>query len=288
MRHQSHGDLDDSKLVDGLTGDRLVFKRRGFPDQSTISNAASSSEGNKKRLHFVFDVSASMYRFNGEDRRLERVLEAALMIMESMPNSNAGATDNDIIEYAITGHSGDSPEIPFLSFFDKRPTNEKERLEILQEMAAHSQFTYAGDHTIEATKLAITNIINPSRTHSYRDRLRRLYHENPDAEASVTDEESTKSSTVTSSTENSNVDHYVFVVSDANFDRYNIDPIKLAQLMKVDRRVKVHFILIASKDDEAKEIAKALPTGHGHLCFESTDLPGVFRKILSQDTFEMD
>lgn len=83
LRHQAHGDLDDSKLVDGLTGERLVFKRRGVPDQSTVSDF-SNSQNTKKRLQFVFDVSASMYRFNGEDRRLERMLEAALMVSESL------------------------------------------------------------------------------------------------------------------------------------------------------------------------------------------------------------
>lgn len=30
LRNQSQGNLDDSKLVDGLSGDRLVFKRRGY------------------------------------------------------------------------------------------------------------------------------------------------------------------------------------------------------------------------------------------------------------------
>ena len=32
------------------------------------------------------DVSGSMYRFNGYDGRLERTLEAALMVMEAFDN----------------------------------------------------------------------------------------------------------------------------------------------------------------------------------------------------------
>ncbi len=35
-----------------------------------------------KRLLFVLDVSGSMYRFNGADHRLERLMETALLIME--------------------------------------------------------------------------------------------------------------------------------------------------------------------------------------------------------------
>ena len=83
-----------------------------------------------------------------------------------MPQSN-GLDSN--IEYAITGHSGDSPDISFLTFYDQRPKNEMERLEIMHEMAAHSQYTYPGDHTFEATKLAIDNVINPLPANSFRN-----------------------------------------------------------------------------------------------------------------------
>lgn len=29
LKHQSHGDLDDAKLIDGLTGESSIYKRRG-------------------------------------------------------------------------------------------------------------------------------------------------------------------------------------------------------------------------------------------------------------------
>ena len=89
LRNQNQGELDDSKLVDGLTGDRwerefwilkymlkhniitmlfrLVFKRRGYADKADDS-AEGSGAVVKKKLQFVMDVSGSMYRFNGEDR----------------------------------------------------------------------------------------------------------------------------------------------------------------------------------------------------------------------------
>lgn len=37
-----------------------------------------------KRLRFVVDVSGSMYRFNGLDGRLERMMEAACLVMEAL------------------------------------------------------------------------------------------------------------------------------------------------------------------------------------------------------------
>lgn len=36
-----------------------------------------------KQLRLVVDVSGSMYRFNGLDGRLERVMEAACLVMEA-------------------------------------------------------------------------------------------------------------------------------------------------------------------------------------------------------------
>ena len=37
----------------------------------------------RKSIRLVVDVSGSMYRFNGYDGRLDRTLEAVLMVMEA-------------------------------------------------------------------------------------------------------------------------------------------------------------------------------------------------------------
>lgn len=162
IRHQSQGELDDGKLVDGMTGDRLIFKRRGYPNASSLnpfqsphssSMDSGSDEKLRKKLMMVMDVSGSMYRFNGQDRRLERLLEATLMAMEALPMEGPQSTMP--LDYAIRGHSGDSPMISFLEFQDVKPQNEKERMKVLHEMAAHSQYTFSGDHTLEAMELAV-------------------------------------------------------------------------------------------------------------------------------------
>ena len=41
------------------------------------------STGTLARFRLVADVSGSMYRFNGYDSRLDRTLEAVLMVIES-------------------------------------------------------------------------------------------------------------------------------------------------------------------------------------------------------------
>jgi hypothetical protein len=93
-----------------------------------------------------------MYRFNGQDGRLERSLEVAMMLMEAL----AGFENR--FDYSIVGHSGDAPDIPFVEF-GAPPSNRKERLKILQRMLAHSQFCMSGDHTLEGTAMAVQKVV---------------------------------------------------------------------------------------------------------------------------------
>jgi MoxR-like ATPase len=240
LRRQSHGELDDTRLVDGLTGDRLVFKRRGSPD-SHISGRSGSSSGDptKKRLQFVVDVSGSMYRFNGQDRRLERLMEAVLLVLESLPQDLQSP-----LQYALSGHSGDSPDIRFIEFDDPKPENEAEKYKVLESMVAHSQYCLSGDYTVRAMEMAINNVVE--------------------------DEDET------------GTERYVFVVSDANFERYGIDPQLLERIMLKDKRVNAHLILIASLGGEAERIKQEMPgcNDRVHTCYDTSALPLIFQKVL--------
>ena len=63
LRHRDNGDLDDSRLIDGLTGDRNVYKVRGErpPEQGSTPVVP-------KRIHFLFDLSMSMSRYSMDGR----------------------------------------------------------------------------------------------------------------------------------------------------------------------------------------------------------------------------
>ncbi|XP_047715296.1 von Willebrand factor A domain-containing protein 8 isoform X2 [Prionailurus viverrinus] len=147
LRHQATGELDDAKIIDGLTGEKAIYKRRG-----ELEPQLGSPQQKPKRLRLVVDVSGSMYRFNGVDGRLERSMEAVCMVMEAFENYE------EKFKYDIAGHSGDGYNIGLVPI-NKIPKDNKQRLEILKTMHAHAQFCMSGDHTLEGTEHAIKEIV---------------------------------------------------------------------------------------------------------------------------------
>ncbi|KAL7519873.1 hypothetical protein ACHAWX_004630, partial [Stephanocyclus meneghinianus] len=142
LKNQTSGELDENKIVDLLSGERDVFKRRGTPNDP--NNSPLQTEPIVIRL--VVDISASMYRFNGYDQRLERLLEATLMMMETLK-------DDTRFQLYIIGHNGSSAKIPLVN-----PTtnmDEKTQLQVLECMVANTQYTYAGDNTVDAISLVV-------------------------------------------------------------------------------------------------------------------------------------
>lgn len=81
-------------------------------------------------------------------------------------------------------------------------------------MVAYSQFCMSGDHTVEAAKSAIQNMAKID----------------------------------------SNDDKFVFLFSDANFERYGIRPERLGNLLSSQPSVSAHAFFIASFWDEAEYI----------------------------------
>ncbi|TPX32182.1 hypothetical protein SmJEL517_g04613 [Synchytrium microbalum] len=146
LKNQTTGDIDDTRLIEGVTGERAIYKRRGENESDP------GFQQKPKRMFFQFDLSASMTRFNGHDNRLERSLECALLIMEAFKNFEHK------FQYRIAGHSGDGPDIEFVSE-GKYPKNEKEQFQIIAKMNAHSQYCLSGDNTILAATTAIKNVV---------------------------------------------------------------------------------------------------------------------------------
>jgi hypothetical protein len=199
-----------------------VFKRRGNPDDF---NSDVSLNSDPVTIKLIVDISASMYRFNGYDGRLERLLEASVMIME-------GLRDDPRFKLFLIGHNGSSAKIPLVD--PDTSLDEATQLRILECMVANTQYTYAGDNTVEAIQSAVS-------------------------EASK--------------------DDLVLVISDANLERYQITPEDLAPLQSRD--VHAHFIIIGSLGDEANNLAKSIPNERAQVCFQSSELPLIIKKIVT-------
>lgn len=71
------------------------------------------------------DVSGSMYRFNSYDGRLDRELEAVVLVMEAFEGFE------DKIKYDIIGHSGEEYNLTFVKRNDP-PKDNMERLNIIR------------------------------------------------------------------------------------------------------------------------------------------------------------
>lgn len=146
QKHQTSGELDDMKLIEGIAGEKSIYKMRNDQDPEP-----GQPQEKPKRLTLVVDVSGSMYRFNGYDGRMDRQLEALVMIMESFVGFESK------IQYNVVGHSGESPCIPFIDHKNP-PDNDKRRMETLKMMYAHSQYCWSGDNTLLATKIAVDDM----------------------------------------------------------------------------------------------------------------------------------
>ncbi|XP_072301028.1 von Willebrand factor A domain-containing protein 8 [Eucyclogobius newberryi] len=228
LKNQALGELDDAKIIDGLTGEKAIYKRRGELDPEP-----GTPQQKPKRLRVLADVSGSMYRFNGMDGRLERSMAAVCMVMEALESYE------DKFKYDIMGHSGDGYDIELVRN-DKVPKNNKERLKVLKTMLAHAQFCMSGDYTLEGTEASI----------------KELSKEEAD-------------------------EHFVVVLSDANLERYGIQPERFSSVLTSDPQVNAFAIFIGSLGDQAERLQKTLPAGRSFVAMDTKQIPQILQQIFT-------
>ncbi|ELR24984.1 ATPase family protein [Acanthamoeba castellanii str. Neff] len=230
LKLKTSGDLDDMRLVEGITGEKTIYKHRGEHDPTP-----GGPQEKPKRLVFAFDVSASMYRFNQADRRLERMLETVVMIMESFKGFEHKYS------YAIVGHAGDGPEVPFVEF-GKPPKNENEALKVLRRMHAHTEYCPSGDSTVEALEVAIDRV---------------LAEEGDDYFVFLLSD--------------ANLGRYGIPPKEIG---------KLIT-GATEKKVNSYVIFIASFHDEADRWRRDLPVGRSYLCLDTAKLPYIMKQIFT-------
>ncbi|XP_055911118.1 von Willebrand factor A domain-containing protein 8 [Eupeodes corollae] len=229
QKYQTHGELDDTRLIEGITGEKNIYRRR-----AEANPWADHVQEKPNRLKLVVDVSGSMYRFNGYDQRLDRELEAVVMVMEAFEGYEKK------IFYDIIGHSGEGWDVPFV-VAGKPPATDKERLQTLQMMHAHSQFCWSGDNTVKATKEAVE---------------------------SLAEEDYDNSIVIVLS--DANLSRYGIHPKElAN------------ALKKGDPKVRGHVIFIGSLEEEADFINAQMPAGHSYVCMDLSTLPQILKQIFT-------
>ena len=105
-----------------------------------------------KRLYFAVDVSRSMGRMNGEDRRLDRLAAVIVMIMEAFDSMQHK------FDYAVYGHDGESCAIPFVRF-GKPPATRAERLDVVDAVYWNALFCATGDTTLSAAERGVREVV---------------------------------------------------------------------------------------------------------------------------------
>lgn len=231
LRNQTTGELDDRKLVDGVVGEKAIYRRRGEEDR-----LPGMHQDKPKSLCFLMDVSGSMYRFNGQDQRLDRLLQTSLMLMESLEGFEHK------YEYTLVGHSGDGPHTPFVEY-GSPPKNDKERLQVLSKMYAHTQYCMSGDTTLEALQKMVPEVTK-------RDADDHFVFLVSDANL-------------------------------ARYGIQTRELANAMQPPSAGKSAQAHCLFIASIGDEAVRLQQELPLGRGHVCLDPTRLPPTLKQIFA-------
>lgn len=145
LKGQMVGEIDESKLVDSMAGEKSVFKRRGENDDPGVVQTKP------KAISFVMDASSSMGHFNGSDRRLDRLVAATVLIMEAF----AGFESK--FEYSIVAHDGETPLIPLVEF-GAPPKGLEDKLKVIKSLYWNASYCMSGDNTLAAASLAIDTV----------------------------------------------------------------------------------------------------------------------------------
>ena len=104
-----------------------------------------------KAVTFLLDASASMARGDASDGRLQRMGQAAVLLMEALRGFEHK------FEYEIRAHSGSNAALPLVAA-GRPPKSAAERARVVESLMAHASSTASGDNSLEAARLAIASL----------------------------------------------------------------------------------------------------------------------------------
>ena len=75
-------------------------------------------------------------------------------------------------------------------------------------------------------------------------------------------------------------EHFVFVVSDADLERYGISPAEWTKIIMSNKRCHVYAILLSQNETEAARLIGGIAPGHAYVCEHTDQLAPTFMQIL--------
>lgn len=195
-----------------------------------------------KRISILLDISASMYRFDNVDGRLQRMCEVALMLMESFAESSSSMNGDIKYDYELRGHAGDNANIILIKF-NEPPRNEKERYQIIQKMCTYAQYCEAGDTTLQAVQYACDSI----------------------ASIGVADDR------IVLAFSDANLDRYGITPMQLN---------EVIMYRQTSDKINTHIVFIASFGDQAIQLVNGVIPGHATVATDLKKLPHIIKEFM--------
>ncbi|PKU31513.1 von willebrand factor a hypothetical protein [Limosa lapponica baueri] len=76
-------------------------------------------------------------------------------------------------------------------------------------------------------------------------------------------------------------EYFVIVLSDANLERYGIQPSKFAQVLTTNAQVNAFAIFIGSLGDQADRLQRTLPAGRSFIAMDTKEIPQILQQIFT-------
>ena len=180
--------------------------------------------------------------------------------------------------YSVVGHSGSGPEALKLIPWGKPPMTPKEKLRLVEELRAHAQCTRRARLPTAACSppllaLTLTRI-------AVGDTGRVCVCSRLAADCNPGDKtlEGTKRGIADCLSAEAD-EHFVFVVSDADLERYGITPSAWDKILTADARCHAYAILISQNEAEADRIVAGITPGRALMCEQTEQLASTFLTI---------
>lgn len=76
-------------------------------------------------------------------------------------------------------------------------------------------------------------------------------------------------------------ERFLITLSDANLDRYGIQPKHLANVLDLEKNVNSYLILIGSLGPQAERLRQALPAGKAFIAQNTAEIPKIMSEIFT-------